>query len=206
MWRIVSGNKQPWLFKYAFPDGKISDAIHNVEVSHFPKSLTYIDMIYVVAPIYSTILYASNAFTIAFSISLKNYHYLRATKNISGVMAVPVVILIAIFGNTLLKLVDDYLIKSMEEGILTQKDVNYGESIATVIIFSYTVSLILVVLINSLVNYFVVGKLTTQMKYYSKQKLEHENFIPLPSFIGGEMQTSFEDNSIEIDVTNEYRT
>lgn len=98
IWRIVSGNREPWLFKYCFPHGKIYDAVHSVEGDYFPKTLTYVDMIYIVAPVYSTILYASNAFTIAVSISMKNYHYLKATKNISAAMSIPVIILIGIFG------------------------------------------------------------------------------------------------------------
>ena len=98
IWRIISGNKEPWLFKYAFPQGKIYDAVHTVEGTHFPKNLTYIDMIYIIAPVYSTILYASNAFTIAFSISMKNFHYLKASKNISAVMVIPVIVLVGIFG------------------------------------------------------------------------------------------------------------
>ena len=98
MWRVLTGNRRPWLFKYVFPNDNIYDAVHSVEVSYFPKSLTYVDMIYVVAPIYATILYASTASTIAVSVSLKNYHYLRATKSLFAVMTVPCILLVSILG------------------------------------------------------------------------------------------------------------
>lgn len=97
VWRIMTGNRRPWLFQYAFPEGEISDAVYTIEATYFPKSLGYVDLLYIVTPIYATMLYMCNAFTIVVSISLKNYHYLRASKSISAVMSVPCMILIIVF-------------------------------------------------------------------------------------------------------------
>lgn len=94
VWRIMSGIRRPWLLRYALPDGVIYNSVYSIESSFFPKSLGYVELLYIITPIYATILYTCNAFTIVVSISLRNYHYLRATKSISAVMSVPCMILI----------------------------------------------------------------------------------------------------------------
>lgn len=97
-WRLVTGIKHPWLFQYAFSEDKVYDAVHAVEINYFPKSLTYVDMIYVVTPIYASVLYASNAFIVAVSASLRNYETLKIIKNVSTGMTVPCLVMVAFFG------------------------------------------------------------------------------------------------------------
>jgi hypothetical protein len=145
-WRLITGIKHPWLFQYAFSQNRVYDAVHAVEINYFPKSLTYVDLIYIITPIYASIIYACNAFIVAVSASLRNYETLKIVKNVSTGMTVPGLVMVAFFGkiftlfpistknfsfvnnlttmmynfiiiyqlnigNTLLKLVDDYLIK-----------------------------------------------------------------------------------------------
>ena len=74
-----------------------------------------------------------------------------------------------------------------------------GESIATVIIISYTIAIVIVVLISILINYFAVDKLEKQMKYYSERNLESESFIPLSMLIGMDSNTSLEDDCGDIE-------
>lgn len=74
-----------------------------------------------------------------------------------------------------------------------------GSSIASVIIISMTIAVILGVLMNTFINYFATKGLEKKMKYYCDQNLEHEAFIPLPLFNGADNQTSCaEEDSIEI--------
>lgn len=58
VWRLVTGIKHPWLFQYAFADDRVYDAVHSVEISYFPKALTYVDVIYIIAPIYASLVYS----------------------------------------------------------------------------------------------------------------------------------------------------
>lgn len=76
-----------------------------------------------------------------------------------------------------------------------------SESIAKLIIMSYTIAILLLLLINSLVNFFSVGKLEGMMQYYTERNLEHEAFIPLPFFMGGDINTSVTETS-DIDHSN----
>lgn len=80
-------------------------------------------------------------------------------------------------------LVDDYLLKCYAEYKITQQELERSESIAKLIIISYTITTVVVILLNSLLNYGAVRRLEQQMKFYTDRKLEHEAFIPLPSFL-----------------------
>lgn len=80
-------------------------------------------------------------------------------------------------------LVDDYLLKCYSEYKITQQELERSESIAKLIIISYTITTVVVILLNSLLNYAAVRRLEQLMKFYTDKKLEHEAFIPLPSFL-----------------------
>ena len=90
----------------------------------------------------------------------------------------------------MLKLVDDYLIKCLEEEKISQAELERSESIAKTIIFSYTIAVLVVLILNSLANFFVVSTLEKWMKFYTEQKIERESFIPLPFFGGSDVNTS----------------
>ena len=92
-------------------------------------------------------------------------------------MNASIVILTAIFGLILYNLVDDYLLKCIQDFKITQKDLDKEESVAKVIICSYVVTTAILLMAASAINYFGVSKLSRLMKYYTEQKLEHETFI-----------------------------
>lgn len=50
--RSLEGIKQPWLFKYAFSNERVFYAVHTVERKYQPSSLNYVEIIYIVLPIY----------------------------------------------------------------------------------------------------------------------------------------------------------
>jgi hypothetical protein len=71
-----------------------------------------------------------------------------------------------------------------------------SESIAKLIIMSYTIAIVVLLLANSLVNFFSVSVLEKMMQYYTVKNLEHEAFIPLPFFTEGS------DKALTINITS----
>lgn len=102
VWRLVTGIKHPWLFQYAFADDRVYDAVHAVEISYFPKALTYVDVIYIIAPIYASLVYSANAFMIILSAAMKSYETLSMAKNVLTIMSVPCMLMVGLFGKKIL--------------------------------------------------------------------------------------------------------
>ena len=182
---MLDGIKQPWLFQYTFSDLKVYEAVHNIENTYQPSSLKYVEILYIVGPLYLCLIYVVNATFIIVGASFKNHQILYVAGYVSLGMNSSVVALTTIYGFILHNLVDDYLLKCINQYKISQKDLDKEESVAKVIITSYVVTSAIILMSASAINYFGVAKLTRLMKYYMEQNIEHETFIPLPSFLGG---------------------
>ena len=102
--RLILGIKHPWLFKYTFSDEQVYYSVHSIEIDYFPKSLTIIDVLYIVAPLYACILYATNVFFITLSAVTSSYSILAVTKNILLFLTIPCCAVFCIFGKFGIKL------------------------------------------------------------------------------------------------------
>ena len=196
--RLMEGIKQPWLFKYAFSDAKVFHAVHNVEKKYQPDSLKYVDVIYIILPLYLWIVYIVNAVFIITGTWLKNFQLLYLASNVSLSMNCSVCILMIIFGVIMNNLVDDYLIKWNQDFKITKTEFQKDKSIAKLIIVSYVTAFSILLMAISVSNYYATSKLTKLMKYYLEQKIEQQEFVPLPYFLSRTHDNTQIGDSVEI--------
>ena len=84
----------------------------------------------------------------------------------------------------MIELVDAYLIKCLDDHLISSAQAERSQAISNLIIISYTITGIIILCLNSLVTYLAVMRLERLMKYYTEMKLEQELLIPISQLFG----------------------